>query len=297
MQKVYELQNKEEILIMQFLQRVSYFKAEILNYITWLPVIAGSIYVAMSYILDFGNMPVRIGVALIAAACLKLNSLYSRSIRLGAASKAYIDDKLYGFQVKNDYNGFSIKELVDEAVKVSKKKGKYYQQQISNNGAEGEHGLLDWYSLYEYETDEEIIYGCQSENIWWNTNLSRIYITSIIIASVTSFILILVGGILISMTLCDLCILGVLSVSLFGKLYNEYGEYKAYDNAIKDARRVIKSIERNGQNLELLVELQEEINAVRASGFLVPSYLHKIKAVSLHSILEKEKQLLRQRNE
>lgn len=294
MQRVYELQNKEEILILQFLQRISYFKAEILNYITWLPVIAGSIYVSLSFTMEFGNMPIRIGVALVAASCLKLNSIYKRSIRIGAASKAYIDDRLFGFGVKKDYNGFSVKELMDEAVKLSRKKKKKFIYQINNTGSNGGHGVLDWYSLYESDNGEEVIFGCQSENLWWNKNLSRIYISIILISGVICFALILGVGIAISMTVSDMCILAVLSVSLLGKLYNEYGEYRAYNAANKDARCITKMIERSGINKDLLIELQEEINAVRVSGFLVPSFLHKLKAISFHGIVEKEKQLLRE---
>lgn len=282
-------QNRPEILKLQFLQRKSYKLAELLNWISWIPVILSILILAISYLIDYQSMIFRTIVAVTSLSTIPLIKYYGTSIQLGADAKSIIDVKLYNVDFITLNESIDSDAIFNTAIKYSHKKD--YKTQISNTGKENPPGLLNWYECNETLDKSDAILCCQKSNLWWNKELSNLYLK--VIRCVVAFVIILIlsFAILMGFSIVEFLIFVVLSFSMLVKFNNERLEYKKYNYHNLNASNLINRIEKYGISNNDLKDLQHEIDSIRRSGFLVPNFFHKLTAKKFHDSLQEQNEL------
>lgn len=206
-------------------------------------------------------------------------------MKIGSSAKAMIDSSLFKFKPDANSIKCSLEALNEFALEWKIKNSQDYYEQIENNGDSIIPGVKDWYTPRKNGTDEEIIFACQKENLWWNKKLSRKYI--IVLAVGWSFIFIavfIIAGI-VGVSLMDTGILVAFSLPFWLKIFNEIKEFYVYEVSHSKAFKVVEIMEENEASIELITSLQKEIDMIRRSGFLVPNYFHKIDSLKLHKLL------------
>ena len=275
---VYIQQNSDNILLLLFLQRKKYEFGELMNWVSWIPVLFSTAYSIFAYFTD-GNVSIRVIVAMLGYLSLLINRLYITSIEVGACSKAAIDSNLFGFKYSEKY---SFDNLMDMALELKIKKNKEFDIQTKNTGDDEPRGVKNWYTPTDIVDRLEVIYSCQKENIFWNKRLSKAYIHLVILFSVILFSFVILIGLLTGISLKDAILLILFSSSLIVKIINEYLEYSNYTKAHMIADKVIEMIESDGISENMLVCLQKEIHRIRLSRFLVPKLFHTLKSGEIH---------------
>lgn len=289
MRKISNEQNGEDILMFQFLQRKSYDRAELLNWISWMPAILSIFGLMITYIYPSSSYSIRISLAVVSWITMPISWGYKKTIDIGAAAKSYIDYQLYGFSMCDNHSRIGIAELKNLAVK--KKKHKEYSVQISNTGRDNPSGVRDWYNVVESESVEEIIFSCQKENLWWNKELSAKYMNGVKVTIAVLIFAIIVFGIWRKFSFIDFLVFMIFSCAVIAKGINEYREYRQYASSNDRAACLVELFNKKEVTKKDLLELQKEIDSIRVSGFLVPKVFHIKESKKMHELYDEERLL------
>jgi hypothetical protein len=286
MHTIFEIQNEERIIILLFLQRQNYRCAERCKQISWGLVFVGLLSVFISYYTPELKwiLPWAVVVSYLS---LGVDWIYSRKIRVAAASKAYMDDTLFHFREKEKYEGFCVEEIYTFAEKMKDRDIESYLVQTLNTGTDIPPGLLDWYSKFEHENENRVFFECQKENLWWNSQLSKWYILLIIVTVAFVVVAIVGTSCMFGLSVRNIVSLFFQASALFIKAGREYLEYKDFRDFNLKANGKKEMIEDKHIVKMDLIKLQDEINAIRKTGFIVPDYIHKRFAKQMHRQIQK----------
>lgn len=286
MNSIFIKQNSEKLLKLQFSQRKHYNMAEKYNDISWaLAVLIVAINIINQFSNILGSYAVLIDV-IFSIVVLGIDYLSNYNVKIGSATKAYIDNELFQF-TESEFKSITIEKLNEIATEVITKYPEEYKIQKNSTGKYKPTGIKDWYSFKSEESNEKIILECQKENVWWDGELSKRYFIFILTSGITLLALILLIGWLLNPQTRTI-IISVLSgfsfiIKISEDIIHALYYYKNYNNAVSK----IQMIESNYNiNLNELMLLQKDINEIRGIKFLVPDLIHKIYSQKLHILKE-----------
>ncbi|OPJ55704.1 S-4TM family putative pore-forming effector [Clostridium oryzae] len=292
MHRIYKEQNSERILRLQFSQRKHYELAEFYNDLSWVLAIILVILSIIGTKFDLlENVRLLIN-AILAIGVFMVNKIAISNVKIGAATKEYIDSELFHLDRKDKYCDYSMLEIKESALKMKEKYEKEYNIQISNTGKDKPAGLKDWYTYKTDGKDVHVILKCQEENIWWNGVLNKKFLWGIGLFSLVILSLIIEIIMVNKISLVAIINIILLCVSLFCKTIEDLVQAIKYYTYYIKAKSKIEAFETN-MNLRMkdLMLLQNDINKMRSIKFLVPNFIHKIYSKKLHLMLEEVKSM------
>ena len=284
MHRIFIEQNDEAFLKLQFSQRKHYEWAEVYNNISWVLLI---FIVVFNIFCSCTNQSIYIPLCstfILAFLTVAIEKLADINIKVGAGTKEFIDSKLFNFQKQHSYGEYSREKIIEFASKVKLKHPEEYKIQTRNTGSDKIRGVKDWYTNKIAGTEEEVMLACQKENIWWNGSLTKKFFITIIILAVVVVISTL--GLILAFPSRKVIVVSILSssaviIKIIVDTVHALNYYKFYANA----NSKIELIE-NNNNLTIgnLVKLQNDINSIRSTKFLVPNVIHKIYSKKFHEV-------------
>jgi len=283
MQDIKRMQNEEEILQLLFSQRKFYDDSENYSNLSWVFAV---IMFLVSLINIIFNIPVlysTLSIAVLTIIILVMEKLSMRCVKIGAATKKYIDFKLFGF---NDNNfGFTKEEIKEFAINKRRKYPEEYIAQISNTGTDEIKGVKDWYVFEATGFRWKDIYTCQKQNIWWNGALSKKYVYLLISSSIFIILLFIGISLVVNPSARNLWIAVASNVGLFIKIFEDIKSGIKYYQAYHSAQVKTEIFDTKSElSEEDMKRLQSDIDKIRNIKFLVPDFLHRKNSIVLHDI-------------
>lgn len=276
--KICELQNKKELLKIQYAARKSFNNAEYSNYYAWIMCLVAMICNVLPE-----NMPIYIcyGLPFVADVISAYFSFDSnRKVQWASRLRRFFDSNVLEIN-KHLLEDAEIRAVKEYTENISMKNRKEEEIQINNNGNDIPPGVKDWYIFQKSIEGLEAKFECQKQNIWWNKKMmSRRVIINIIIGII--FIIITVSlfsynGILKTV----LCSGGIL-VKICDRAYQNY-KYIRVSNEIDGS---VKTIE-NNLSVHGIERLQMFIDERRAINVLEIGAIHKRMARKWTSLYNK----------
>ena len=281
MNDIFEKQNTDELLQLQFAAKFNYNIASKINNYMWLCAIftgiLGTITVKNEMYSSIKN------TLLILSPCL--NYFFSLKIKylttLGASLKSYFDNLLFEFNQTRYFEKYSCKNLKEKTYDIVSNNQILYSTLSKNSGTDNPRGIKNWYEPINELDHTEKIYSCQKENVFWDANLSKKYnnvLSTIIIVILIMFILFFK-----SLSLNNFFFLVLSFVPLFQIIWRDIENINNYkENSIK-IETIIKIIDKTNTNkMNLLYDLQNLINERRNLVYIIPDIFHKKYSIQLH---------------
>jgi len=282
---IFEEQNSELILKLLYSQRVNYNRAGVLNNINKVLILSNLI---LNFILMLiPNDYISLTILLLSLVTILIESKIKSSIRIGAATKEYIDQSLFKLSPSSKIDGYTLQELREFANKEVANTHNDYIVQISNTGNDIPPGVKDWYMNNEFKKEDELILDCQFQNNWWTKKLYESYLKiSTIIYTIIGLITVLIIYILKPKFINIIIITGTLLLSFASKIW-DISSFRTYKTLLNDTYTRINEFKTGGTlSKESLIHIQENIFKLRQQKYLIPNWLHKKKCSNYHNSLK-----------
>lgn len=283
MNNINEIQNNEETLMLLFSQKILYDDAKKFKFITF--IINTVIFIIGIISKQFNGYDdfVVITSGLLFLIGLLTNKKASESNGLAAATQAFIDRKIYEFDIQERHlNGYSKDEILSKARDLKDKYPEKYQTNINNTGEAIQRGVRDWYICIDSNLPKnDAIIKCQKQVTYWDKRIIIAY-RNFLIGVLISFILLLMfiywcedfSEVIISILTC------IPILSQIGKELFDTFKYIYQSREIEVVEAVLDTESSN--SLEVLKNLQSKIDNRRSSEFNVPSFIYKRLSHKLH---------------
>lgn len=282
-------QNKEENLLLLFSQKTLYNKAKTTKYFALLLAIINFALGIVSKTTDLYKEQFLISIFIIALASKYLKNLSCKSNDLASSTQELIDRKLYGFKIESRFlENHNASELISVAKDLKEKYPQKYLVEISNSGTDKPNGVKNWYTkIYSNLTVDEAILKCQKQNIYWDKYLIKCY------KNILNTLCVFIGIIFLILYWnqgLNSFVLGIISsFSIFDLLKNELSMTKKFTTHNLEIDSMISaSVNLGSINTDFLENLQSKIFSRRKSCFNVPSFIHKLKSIKLHSNYDRD---------
>lgn len=282
-------QNKEENLLLLFSQKTLYNKAKTTKYFTLLLAIINFLLGIVSKTTDLYKDQFLIFIFIIALSSKYLKNLSCKFNDLASSTQELIDRKLYGFKIESRFlENHTASELISVAKDLKEKYPQKYLVEISNSGTDKPNGVKDWYTkIYSNLTVDESILKCQKQNIYWDKYLIKCY------KNILNTLCIFIGIIFLILYWnqgVNSFVLGIISsFSIFDLLKNELSMTKKFTtHNIEIDSMISASVNLESINTDFLENLQSKIFSRRKSYLNVPSLIHKLKSIKLHSNYDRD---------
>lgn len=282
-------QNKEENLLLLFSQKTLYNKAKTTKYFALLLAIINFALGIVSKTTDLYKEQFLISIFIIAFASKYLKNLSCKSNDLASSTQELIDRKLYGFKIESRFlENHDASELISVAKDLKEKYPQKYLVEISNSGTDKPNGVKNWYTkIYPNLTVDEAILKCQKQNIYWDKYLIKYY------KNILNTLCVFIGIIFLILYWnqgVNSFVLGIISsFSIFDLLKNELSMTKKFTTHNLEIDSMISaSVNLGSINTDFLENLQSKIFSRRKSCFNVPSFIHKLKSIKLHSNYDRD---------
>lgn len=283
MNRINELQNDEESLMLLFSQKILYDEAKKFKFITFIINITIFVIGIASKQFTGYDTPVVISSGFLFLIGLLTNKKSKKANGLAAATQEFIDRKIYGFEIKDRHlNGYSKNEILSKARDIKEKYPFKYEVNIKNTGECKPRGVRDWYICIDSNLSKnDAIVKCQKQVTYWDKAIITAY-KNILIVVFASCILLSIfiywsedfSEIIISILTC------IPILTQIGKELSDTFKYIANSKEIEAVENVVDTESSN--SLEVIKDLQEKINKRRSSEFNVPSFIYKKLSYKLH---------------
>lgn len=279
---IFKRQNEEDVLELLYAQRVSYDRAELYNMLGWIMTVLLLVQEIFKIFIPIIENHSLIICATLAIIIYIADWKKTKYIERGAQLKGLIDCILFEFPINKNQK----EDLIDYALELKSRNEEKYQQQITHNGDDEIKGVKNWYTVYNNENCNEVILNCQKQNLWWNEELvkyyKRILMTCVALFAIATIASIYFTGIKLPILFSILIMITTVFFRCWGALKNMriYTEAKSRANGKLD-------IIGNHLDKSALISLQEEIDTIRGSGFLIPNWVHALYSVKLHKKRQK----------
>lgn len=282
-------QNKEENLLLLFSQKTLYNKAKTTKYFALLLAILNFTLGIVSKTTDLYKEQFLISIFIISFASKYLKNLSCKSNDLASSTQELIDRKLYGFKIESRFlENHNASELISVAKNLKEKYHQKYLVEISNSGTDKPNGVKNWYTkIHPNLTVDEAILKCQKQNIYWDKYLIKYY------KNILNTLCVFIGIIFLILYWnqgVNSFVLGIISYfSIFDLLKNELSMTKKFTTHNLEIDSMISaSVNLGSINTDFLENLQSKIFSRRKSCFNVPSFIHKLKLIKLHSNYDRD---------
>lgn len=282
-------QNKEENLLLLFSQKTLYNKAKTTKYFALLLALINFVLGIVSKTTDLYKDQFLISIFLITWASRYLKNLSCKSNDLAASTQELIDRKLYGFKIESRFlENHNASEIISVAKDLKEKYPQKYLVNISNSGTDTPNGVKNWYTkIHSSLPVDEAILKCQKQNIYWDKCLIKYY------ENILNILCVIIGIVFLILYWnqgVNSFVLGIISsFSIFDILRTELSMTKKFTNHNIEIDSIISaSVNLGSINTDFLQNLQSKIFSRRKSCFNVPSFIHKLKSIKLHSNYDRD---------
>lgn len=282
-------QNKEENLLLLFSQKTLYNKSKTTKYFAMLLAIINFALGIVSKTTDLYKYQFLISIFIITLTSRYLKNLSCKSNDLASSTQELIDRKLYGFKIESRFlENHDASELISVAKDLKEKYHQKYLVEINNSGTDTPNGVKNWYTkIYPSLPVDEAILKCQKQNIYWDKHLIEYY------KNILNTLCVFIGIIFLILYWnqgVNSFVLGIISsFSIFDILKNELSMTKKFTTHNIEIDSIISaSVNLGSINTDFLENLQSKIFSRRKSCFNVPSFIHKLKSIKLHSKYDRD---------
>ena len=285
-------QNSPEMLDCQYAARHYYNLAEKLYY--W-AVFLSLISECLGFLPDSNDtntemlslaIPVILGI--VAYIC---NFFAEKNTSAAATLRNYFDDIVLGFERKRNYDKDKLNIIKKLLANISDqdKKIENYHAQISNNGRSNPPGVKDWYEFSDLYSDSEVIFECQKQNAWWNSELHKRRVINEGILFIGICIAIFLGYFyfrfpLLKIIICSISIIYTLADKIISEI-----QYRRLSIKIENIVSFLSTqTKRKGEikNLQKLISERRELHVLECN------HIHRINSRKLSEKYEKINDLL-----
>ena len=285
-------QNSPEMLDCQYAARHYYNSAEKLNFWVVFFSLISECFIFLpncnepNYEIISLVIPVILGI--VAYTC---NFFVEKNISAAATLRNYFDDIVLGFEHKPKYDKDKLTIIKNLLADISDqdKKNENYQAQISNNGRCNPPGVKDWYEFSKSYSDSEVIFECQKQNAWWNSELHKKRVINEGILLIGIFIAISLGYFyfripLLKIIICSISIICTLADKIISQIKYRQLSIKI-DNIVSFLNTETK---RKGEikKLQKLISERRELHVVECN------YIHRNNSKRLSEKYEKMDHIL-----
>lgn len=269
------MQNKNEMLRIQYCARHCYNFAEVVNAISWVLCVISSVVLNLPCVTERLTWGIAVVSAIVTIMAIVIDFWKNHFLKLGSALKKRFDYILFGFEVSDGYDGFCENDINRNIGKIITRYPKSYQKQISHSGTDKPKGVKDWYNNISSELSlDEAIQKCQRETLYFDTTLVNfaqwVYI---ILFALIIIILMLLN---LESSLFEVFINVCSMISLFIKLGTEIFSTIKLNATVS----LIKSLSYNNM-LEPQV-IQRMIDKRRNADVIIPRIIYMINSRFLH---------------
>ncbi len=277
MNNIFKRQNDQDMLEVLYAQRYYYNKANKLEYMNL--VIMLIICIVNFFEIKSTLIQIIVNLVFVLISIL-ITQLVNNNILKGADLKKYLDYTLFNFEVEENFQ----KNCLGLVHDVITKKKKNYETQINNDGKANPPGLKDWYFNENKTNNVDIIKSLQRQNLYWDSIISKIYLTMLfIIFALLLFLYIIIAH------MNDYGVLEIVAgIIPFGDiLVYLIIKVKSYILIDKNMGIVTYMLDK-ASNEEDLIEVQKKIDTRRHINFSPPNIIHKIISKTQHEKYEYE---------
>jgi len=279
---MFEKQNEEQFIELLFLQRQKYTSAGNWNRALWIlailtAVIGNSTKANLSEGLRVFIIAVMSLIALFAYSKLKKN------IIIGAYTKELFDRSLFDLPVKSRNWKIKPNEIKEMAYKLKLKHSEKFQLASINSGEDKSRGLKDWYTKNSFSNKNKSIFTCQSENIWWDKNISVKYKIVLSVMAVIALLGLFLTN--INKSLLEITISLFSNITLVIKLIDDLVIQQKFNDHHKKVEVLLENIrEKTKPNKQDIEKIQEQLLLRRSMSYLPFDFLHKINRFNFHKL-------------
>ena len=280
-------QNSPEMLDCQYAARHYYNMAEKLNYWAVILSLISECLVLLPNSddpnIELLSLAIPVILGIVAYIC---NSSAEKNISAAATLRNYFDDIVLGFEHKRNYDKGKLNIIKNHLANISDqdKKNENYQAQITNNGRSIPPGVKDWYEFSGLYSDSEVIFECQKQNAWWNSELHKRRVINEGILLIGIYIAIFLGYFyfkipLLKIIICSISIL----YNLADKIKSEV-QYRQLSEKIENIVSFLSTqTKRKGEikNLQKLISERRELHVVECN------HIHRVNSKRLSEKYEK----------
>lgn len=279
-QEIQKRQNDPTFLKIQYAARVCFNAAERYNYLTWFACIisALSIFFPTSWnIFVLHGIPFTLDIA--AAAFYKSTQA---NVHWGARLRNYFDANVIGINPKQ-FSQTEEQQIIEKAETIFSKHSHDGHIQIRNTAHDIPPGVKDWYEFSKPLNAVNAQFECQKQNIWWDQELSKYKIFTILLATVCiiatfGFFICILNRNLLNTIFC--------SVGIIFKMFERLRENIKYVQISQQIDGSKKTIESKPEKKHIEY-LQSLINERRNIIVLKSNFIHKKMATKLSTLYNK----------
>ncbi len=281
MNDIYEKQNTDELLQLQFAAKFNYNNASKINNYIWLCAICTGIFGIIT-VKDEMYSFIK-NTLLILSPCLNyfLSSKIKYFTTLGASLKSYFDNLLFEFNQTKYFEKYSCRDLNEKTYDIIITNQILYNTLSKTSGTDNPRGIRNWYELISELDNTEKIYSCQKENVFWDYNLSKKY--KKVLFTIITAILFLSYLFFKNLSLNNFSFLILSFLPLLAIIHRDIkniNNYKEISIKIENTIEIIDKI--NTNKMDLLIDLQNLINERRNLIYIIPDFIHKVNTLNLH---------------
>lgn len=279
-EKIIQRQNEETSLKYQYCARVYFNAASTQNIISWLCCLAALASVALP--LPTTWLAILIPAVLDIIYWISSNRVTSL-VNTAARLRNSFDDYVLEFKstISSDDNTCA-------AIEKLLKKERYQKQfiiQKENSSRVTPPGIKDWYEFHVNYSDNDAVFACQRQNVFWNNRLmhQRLIVNVLVVIAIAAFSIIYIVKTQIGLLGLLRLACGVAStiLNIIDKARYEY-KYIKVSHQIDGAIYVMKE-HRLGNQLQLLQDLLERRRFIPV---LESNFLHKIQSKQISIDIE-----------
>ncbi len=265
-------QNEDEMLRTQAAAKSYYNKAEKQNFIAF----AISVSSVFTMFMTKGenqiwNFLVTWAPAICGVMVYLFYMLMTRNVERASKLRNYFDAYVLevGDLPTTDNEKRNITELVRKANKGRDNKASI---QMHNTGRDNPPGIKDWYEFSKEFPDEQAVYECQRQNIWWSKKLVN---KAIFINAIVALLIFMFGIVMSVLGSTDSAVtaLIIFAITYLLTFADRIKNYLAYVKISCEIDGINATVAHSG-NEEQLLFLQEKINDRRELPVLGINYMH-----------------------
>lgn len=277
MNNIFKRQNDQDMLEVLYAQRYYYNTANKLEYMNLVIMLV----ICIVNFFEIKSTLIQIVINLVFVLINTLIAkLVSNNTLKGADLKKYLDYTLFNFEVEENFR----KRCLGLVYDVLTKKKNNYENQINSDGKANPPGLKDWYFNENKTNNIDIIKSLQRQNLYWDTIISKIYLTMLFIIFALLLFLYIIIAHMNNYNVLEIIAGTIPFGNILGYLIIKVKSYILIDKNMG----IVTYMLEQASNEEDLIEVQKKIDDRRHINFSPPNIIHKIISKKQHEKYEYE---------
>lgn len=263
--RIIEIQNEYDKLRCQCTSRILFNKAENFGHIAFVFCVGS----ALCILIPDGTLSIFLPLVFDIFSVVFFSLLVVNQ-KKAATIRNYFDDIVLGLKTCTLDSG-TIRMIFETVTAEEKANPKKFKEQINNTGRDNPPGVKNWYEFSKNFTENEAVFECQKQNLWWNKKLCKTRLAICSTIGIGTIVLILLSFFLFKNNRSKIiaCVIGFI-INISGQIKANYS-YLHLSQELDN----IASIPGISQNPAQLLHLQKKIDSRRELPVLELNLLHK----------------------